>query len=123
MQSQLACYFAGNAYDSAAAVGVPGYPPMYSATHMTHVAPALTFVFVDQAPLCINDAFFALAPAGPTWSDVPASWHSRGCNFSFADGHAEYWHWTDPRMMNMVCGANTPNNPDMQRVQNDQGWR
>jgi len=45
-----------------------------------------------------------------TWWDIPANRHSQGCNFSFADGHAEavkleslwslYWHrdWKTPTM-------------------------
>ena len=90
---------------------------------MTKVPLALTTVFVDEAPVCINDGFFALAPAGPDWSDVPAAWHSRGCNLSFADGHSEYWRWTDPRMLALVCGSITPNNADMQRMQACEGWR
>jgi prepilin-type processing-associated H-X9-DG protein len=26
---------------------------------------------------------------------VPANRHDNGENFSFADGHVEYWHWID----------------------------
>jgi prepilin-type processing-associated H-X9-DG protein len=123
MQSQLACYFNGNRYDPNASIGIPGYPPMYSAKEMTKLAPALMLVFLDESPGGINDGFFALPATGPHWSDVPAAWHSRGCNFSFADGHAEYWRWVDPRTLTLVIGAITANNPDMQRLQASEGWR
>jgi prepilin-type processing-associated H-X9-DG protein len=96
---------------------------MYSFTQMDKVPPALTFVFLDESPACINDGFFALIISGPAWSDVPAAWHSRGCNFSFADGHAEYWRWTDSRMITLVQSAVTANNPDMQRMQASEGYR
>lgn len=117
MQEQLACCFDGNPYDSNAAENIFGHPPMYNEGQMTKLAPSLTMVFVDEAPPNINDGFFFVAAAGPMWSDAPASWHSRGCNFSFGDGHAEYWHWTDPRMIGMANSTYTANNPDMVRFQ------
>lgn len=117
MQEQLACYYDGNPYDSNAAEAIFGYPAMYCEGQMTKLAPALTMVFLDEAPPNINDGFFWVAATGPMWSDVPASWHSHGDNFSFADGHAEHWRWTDPRMIGMTNSTFTANNPDMARVQ------
>lgn len=117
MQSQLACYFGGVQYDPNASIGIPGYPPMYSEHQMTKLAPALTMVFLDQAPPSINDGFFAIPAVGPVWSDVPAVWHTHGCNFSFADAHAEHWRWRDPRTLTLVNSAITANNPDMERMQ------
>ncbi|MHC4518566.1 MAG: hypothetical protein ACYTAS_08265 [Planctomycetota bacterium] len=45
-----------------------------------------------------------------------------GTNFSFADGHAEYWKWKDPRTIdlgNQIAGTDPrqPGNPDMLKVQ------
>lgn len=117
MQEQLACYQNGRPYDSNAAIGIEGYPPMYTEGQMRKLAPALTLVFLDDAPPNINDGFFFVSAVGPQWSDAPASWHSKGCNLSFADGHAEYWHWQDPRMWTLANGATTANNPDMLRMQ------
>jgi prepilin-type processing-associated H-X9-DG protein len=31
------------------------------------------------------------------WWDMPADRHSRGANFSFADGHVEHWKWKAPK--------------------------
>jgi prepilin-type processing-associated H-X9-DG protein len=36
------------------------------------------------------------------WDDTIASWHRGGSNIAFADGHAEYWRWTDTRTVNML---------------------
>jgi prepilin-type processing-associated H-X9-DG protein len=90
---------------------------------MTKPAPALTIVFLDESPSSINDGFFAIRATGPQWSDVPAAWHAHGCNFSFADGHAEHWRWTDPRTLTLVTGEITANNPDLQRMQQCLGFR
>ena len=117
MQEQLACYFNGNPYDPNASIGIPGYATMYLECQMRKVAPALTLVFSDEAPPNINDAFFMIPAFGPRWSDVPAAWHSRGCNFDFADGHAEWWRWQDPRTWTLKDGDVTANNPDQVRLQ------
>ena len=43
----------------------------------------------------INDGIFLVEPApSGQWRDLPATRHSRGDVFSFADGHVEYWKWT-----------------------------
>jgi len=54
--------------------------------------------------------------------DPPPVRHGNGTNFSFADGHSEYWKWKDPRTISygrLEVGS-TPNqqgNPDLHRVQ------
>ena len=61
------------------------------------------FVFLDECPDSVNDELFGqhmgpktLWPAGnATWDDVPGSLHNGGCNFGFADGHAEPHKWLD----------------------------
>jgi prepilin-type processing-associated H-X9-DG protein len=117
MQPQLACYMNGRPFDGQAGAGISGYPPVYADKQMTKPPPALTIVFLDESPLSINDGYFFIAATGNTWTDVPASRHSRGCNFSFADGHAEHWRWLDPRTVTLTPGATTANNPDLQRMQ------
>jgi len=58
--------------------------------------PASLFVFLDEHPDSINDAYF-LNNADPqaltSWLDLPASYHNGGCAFSFPDGHAEMILW------------------------------
>ena len=123
MQSQLACYFNGTEFDPNGSMGISGYKPMYLESQMTQPAPALTILFVDEAPPSINDGLFVIPSTGPKWSDLPAVWHSRGCNFSFADGHAEHWRWTDPRTLTVQRGDITDNNPDFQRMQACLGYQ
>lgn len=58
--------------------------------------PATLFVFLDEHPDSINDAYFinnADPQALTSWSDLPASYHNGGCGFSFPDGHAEMILW------------------------------
>jgi len=50
-----------------------------------------------QADSSIDDGYFAVEPVHPgRWSNSPASRHGNGCAFSFADGHAEFWTWSNP---------------------------
>jgi prepilin-type N-terminal cleavage/methylation domain-containing protein/prepilin-type processing-associated H-X9-DG protein len=117
MQSQLACYKDGVRYDAQAAGGFPGYPSQYADRQMVRPAPTQTLVFLDESPSTINDGYFALNVLGDTWNDIPAIWHSRGDNLSFADGHVEHWRWQDPRTLTLTYGATTANNPDLRRIQ------
>jgi prepilin-type N-terminal cleavage/methylation domain-containing protein/prepilin-type processing-associated H-X9-DG protein len=53
----------------------------------------LSFACEDE--VSINDGIFLVEPApSAQWRDMPATRHSRGDVFSFADGHVEYWKWT-----------------------------
>jgi len=31
----------------------------------------------------------------PQWANTPNWRHGGGCNFSFADGHVEFWKWSN----------------------------
>ena len=119
MQLQLALYMRGAKYDGQAGIGISGHSPMYSENQLSKTPPVQTIVFLDESLLTMNDGLFAVAATGPNWSDLPAAWHSRGCNFSFADGHAEHWRWMDARTGTLVFS--TPNNSDMQKMQDDLG--
>lgn len=58
----------------------------------TNPGPLDSYVFLEEHPDSINDpAFFA--PYVNQWVDVPASFHSRAANVSFADGHVEPRLW------------------------------
>ena len=118
MQSQLAPYMWGSQV-----VNFPTYPPMFAEHHMTKLSPSETTVLVDESPPSINDAFFGIAPAVDYWWDTPAIWHTRGCNFSFADGRAEYWRWKDSRTLAAVSGQTVLDNPDLKRLQASIGFR
>lgn len=54
--------------------------------------------------------------------DPPPVRHGNGTNFSFADGHSEYWKWKDPRTISygkleVGSGPSQPGNPDLHGVQ------
>ena len=69
--------------------------------------PASVLAFVCESAT-INDGIFLIFPPPDNWSDYPGARHSRGCPFSFADGHVEYWKWK----------SNPPNDTsDLARVQ------
>jgi len=66
--------------------------------------PANIYVTLDEHPDSLNDGFFwttipfpmPITPSGGTWADMPASYHSGACGFSFADGHSEIHKWHYP---------------------------
>jgi len=89
------------------------------------VAPADTWVFVDEQPDSINDGFFCTdmkpAPnlANAVLPDCPASYHNGACGFAFADGHSIIKKWLDPRTKIPVKRAsfipgNQANNRDVE---------
>jgi len=91
------------------------------------------FVFIDVHEDGIWDSLFGIPPPGwsfldangvavaSTWWDLPANRHNQGCNFSFADGHAEHWKWKIPKVVTVPRGSIQPVAPgesdDYNRVQ------
>jgi prepilin-type N-terminal cleavage/methylation domain-containing protein/prepilin-type processing-associated H-X9-DG protein len=87
-----------------------GYGAPWKQWHKTSDVrkPSDMFVFVDEHPGSINDAFF-VATFGASgangnsefprtvpnanWGDIPAFYHNKGCGFAFADGHSEIRKW------------------------------
>ncbi len=70
--------------------------------------PTKALVFIDEHEKSIQQSAFGInAPdrwwlfGTPewTWISFPATRHNSGCNFSFADGHAETWRWREPNTM------------------------
>ncbi|HAB17581.1 MAG TPA: hypothetical protein PLX89_18595 [Verrucomicrobiota bacterium] len=55
------------------------------------------FVFVEEHPDSINDPVFITSLGGPTWADLPASFHDRSANFAMADAHVETHRWVSER--------------------------
>jgi prepilin-type N-terminal cleavage/methylation domain-containing protein/prepilin-type processing-associated H-X9-DG protein len=61
-----------------------------------------------------------------SWWDPPPIRHGVGTNFSFADGHSDYWKWKDPRTLEVGLQAMVikrairdpqPGNEDIRRAQ------
>ena len=91
--------------------------------------PAERIVFVDEG--WITPDSYAVHYRKELWWDDPMVRHGDGTNFSFADGHSEYWKWKDKRTIEIAnmdyyewqdVGrfgnlAFSPGNPDLHRVQ------
>ena len=83
------------------------FPPSFQKeSDINNPAPSQLFVFLDVHEAGILDSLFGIPPPGwhqifrmpEIWWDLPANRHRQGCNFSFADGHAEHWRWTVPKL-------------------------
>jgi prepilin-type N-terminal cleavage/methylation domain-containing protein/prepilin-type processing-associated H-X9-DG protein len=87
-----------------------GYGAPWKQWHKTSEVkrPSDMYVFIDEHPGSINDAFFICSfgasgangaseyprtSNGAQWGDVPAFYHNKACGFGFADGHAEIRKW------------------------------
>ena len=81
--------------------------------------PGTRAVFIDEGLLtpCSWTVNYHLE----RWWDAPPLRHGNGTNFSFADGHSEYWKWKDPRTISYGNGESSvqtqPGNLDLHRVQ------
>jgi len=105
----------------------PTYQHIKKTGQLTNSTEVMTFIeeYDDRG---YNIGSFAIDPyPGWAWVDVIAVWHKRGTCMSFADGHAEYWYWDDPRTIKLgFSGAHftqTPNNADMVRLWRVLGWK
>ena len=56
--------------------------------------PTHFYVFIEEHPDTINDGYFMNRWDAIQWGNVPASWHNRAANISWADGHLERHRWT-----------------------------
>jgi prepilin-type N-terminal cleavage/methylation domain-containing protein/prepilin-type processing-associated H-X9-DG protein len=59
-------------------------------------------VFIDEDDISLDDGHFlypfsTTVSGGTSFVNVPGFRHSNGSILSFADGHAEYWRWHQPR--------------------------
>jgi prepilin-type processing-associated H-X9-DG protein len=127
-----------NAFVGNPGPGLPGPNYVFSGWKQFLLLPDLAqpseiFVFLDEHPDTINDGFFVYCSAkrGPPetneWSDLPASWHSRGGTFVFADGHAENHRWAGstvlkPGVMNGAGNRPVPVPPKPAGEQGDIAW-
>jgi prepilin-type processing-associated H-X9-DG protein len=82
--------------------------------------PARCMVFVDEES--VDDGYFWVEVTNTkVWHNIPASRHSNGSNFSFADGHSEHWKWLEANTLTLKGWdrpAVQPFDRDLQRVKN-----
>ncbi len=78
----------------------PDSPKVTNFRRLTGVLrPSETWVTIDESPTSINDGWLICDPNTPSWIDFPAIYHDQGSSLSFADGHAEIRHWSDPTLL------------------------
>jgi len=65
--------------------------------------PASVFVFGEENQISIdNGAMGTESLAGPAqYWNPPTARHNSGANFSFLDGHAEFWKWIGPTLIDL----------------------
>jgi len=81
---------------------IAGLPSFAKLSDINGPEPSDLFVFLDVHEDEIVDSLFGIPWPGSgvpnQWWDLPANRHIQGCNLSFADGHAEHWRWTVPKI-------------------------
>jgi prepilin-type N-terminal cleavage/methylation domain-containing protein/prepilin-type processing-associated H-X9-DG protein len=89
----------------------------YKGDDLTRTATVIGFTCENEG--CIEDGIFGIYPAPSTeWWNLPASRHSRGGCYAFADGHVEYWKWKGPMDYQRRSQEALPSElPDLQREQ------
>jgi prepilin-type N-terminal cleavage/methylation domain-containing protein/prepilin-type processing-associated H-X9-DG protein len=73
----------------------PQYPMRKTLESITAPGPSEAMVFIEESYFTIDDGYFAVkGPENITdWQNSPTVRHGQSGQLSFADGHAELWHW------------------------------
>jgi prepilin-type processing-associated H-X9-DG protein len=83
----------------------------HSSSQIRNPVPTQALVFVDEHEKSIQQCDFSInTPDGfspvdtPlwTWNSFPATRHNNGGTVSFADGHAEVWHWREANTLRIA---------------------
>jgi len=106
-----------------AMVSIPNVPRSVYVKRKTQIPrPGERLVFVDEGKTSVQS--WTIHYDRASWWDMPPVRHGEGTDWSFADGHAEYWKWEDKRTAkvtrqegNWQALVAIPDNPDIQRVQ------
>jgi prepilin-type N-terminal cleavage/methylation domain-containing protein/prepilin-type processing-associated H-X9-DG protein len=113
-----------NCYMNGADVGLDygnfvGYKVNKKVADITRPPPSRVFVFLDESEADIDDGMYSFLPEGGNWLDRPDARHNLSSDFSFADGHVEFFKWRDSQKW-AFGGQNLPmnqNSADLKRLQ------
>ena len=92
-------------WDTRLAVSPNQYRIFKKMSEMVNPGPANVFTFQDVYPDSICWPYFGVnmgIPGSERFFNWPAIAHDNGSVVGFADGHAEYHRWTDPRTLHPV---------------------
>lgn len=79
-----------------------------------------TWVFTEEMDPrgWLMNSFMVNAYPSNNWVDILGTMHENGETISFADGHAIFWSFADPRTSGRTAISNsTPNSPDLRQIQ------
>jgi len=106
--------------DTTWVLGTP-YPQYKKIVEIKTPNPSEALTFLDESIETLDDGYFAVnyADRPGTWQNSPTVRHGKSGVLSFADGHAELWHW---RTLNIDQGLDVPAttplpNKDLVRLQ------
>jgi prepilin-type N-terminal cleavage/methylation domain-containing protein/prepilin-type processing-associated H-X9-DG protein len=108
-------------YGAADMTGIlgPAYPQWKRMNDITQPEPSRAMVLVDESINSIDDCIFAVVEQ-QTWFNSPTVRHSKGGQFSFADGHVERWGWQalnqEQDWYGPVVGSGGDSTADLTRV-------
>jgi len=80
-------------------------------------------VYIDEGKLTSD--FYSVHYVLESWWDQPPNRHNEGVTMSFADAHAKYWKWQDPRTIEFChmtwnefanSNRNSPDNVDLTKL-------
>jgi prepilin-type processing-associated H-X9-DG protein len=103
VRNNLRSYVISTALNGAFEKNSSGLPFIPTVRKLGQVKPGRMVFTEENDPLVagVYAGSFLVMPSGNIWVDIPAFWHPRSTNMSFADGHAENKRWSDPRTLRM----------------------
>ncbi len=75
--------------------------------------PAERFVWVDEGRITPDS--WSVKVEEPEWRDPPPCRHGKGANWSYADGHAEFYKWTEKETLDLCSLRLTTVPPQLRR--------
>ena len=94
----------------------PAYPMFKKTTQINKPSPAAALLFVDESVNSVDDCIFGMD--WTDWRNSPTVHHTRGCAFSFADGHVERWQWQGLSTEQPIFSSAANSMSDLQRMLN-----
>jgi prepilin-type N-terminal cleavage/methylation domain-containing protein/prepilin-type processing-associated H-X9-DG protein len=96
----------------------PNYPQYQKIVEVKTPVPSEALTFIDESIETLDDGYFAVNVDSTQWQNSPTVRHGKSGVLSFADGHAEMWHWITLNIDQGLSLTATPlPNKDVRRLQ------